>query len=433
MPRVLLVTSAYTPTAIADMHRARHLAWELPRLGWDVEVLAPNIDFQRAEYTEPGAGWLFAPGTPAHGAAPVAAAIFRLAKMRSIGWRAWWPLYRTGLALLGTRRFDLVYITTAHFPLFCLGPAWQRRSGVPYVLDYHDPWIRPDAGKRTTDSHSVKRAIANGLAGSMERAAIRHASGIVSVSPVYLGELRSRFGSLPQLSTPHTAVVPFAGSTHDFPPGPRHAREGEREILYVGAGGDIMARSFTAVCEHLSRVRQEQPGLLEGVGLTLVGTNSEWREGGPRPLQAIAERLGLGDLVREEPRRITFSAAMARVKASDGLLVLGVDDTGYVPSKLFTYALAGAPLLASFRSDSPACRYFDDVPGLGALINADETPGGRGFEAQHHAVVAFLSDVRSRTRFDREAALEPYLAGAMAARHAVLFARLIGQAASARG
>ncbi len=48
MPRVLIVTSTYAPAMIADMHRARHLAWELPKLGWQVEILAPDVSFQPA-------------------------------------------------------------------------------------------------------------------------------------------------------------------------------------------------------------------------------------------------------------------------------------------------------------------------------------------------------------------------------------------------
>jgi hypothetical protein len=424
MPRVLLVTSAYRPTAIADMHRVRHLAWELPALGWDVEVLAPGLQFQRPEYTEPGADWLFSPTTPFHSTAPVAAGAFKLANMRSIGWRAWWPLYRDGLTLLRRRSFDLVYISTAHFPLFCLGPAWRLATGVPYVLDYHDPWVRRDMGRRTTGSNALKRAIANGLAGRMERAAVENAAGVVSVSPVYLDELRERFGALPQLSTNRTAVVPFAGSQHDFPPGPQPSTPRTRTIVYIGAGGSIMARSFTAICEHLARVKREQPSLVAGIHINIIGTNSEWREGDPRPLQDIARRLGLGELVSEDPKRITYSAAMARVKNCDGLLVLGVDDAGYVPSKLFTYALSGAPLLASFRRDSPASMYFRQLRDLGELIAADETDDG-ALDAEHGAVTRFLGDVKAGRRIDRQRELEPYLAAAMAARHAQLFASVV--------
>ena len=40
MRRVLIVTSSYAPTMIADMQRVRQLAWELPKLDWEVEVLS---------------------------------------------------------------------------------------------------------------------------------------------------------------------------------------------------------------------------------------------------------------------------------------------------------------------------------------------------------------------------------------------------------
>ena len=35
--RVLIVVSAWCPAMLADMQRARLLAWELPKVGWDVE------------------------------------------------------------------------------------------------------------------------------------------------------------------------------------------------------------------------------------------------------------------------------------------------------------------------------------------------------------------------------------------------------------
>lgn len=426
MPRALIVTSSYAPTTIADMHRTRHLAWDLPAAGWDVEVLCPDQSFQRPEFTDPGAGWLFRADTPVHHAAAWAPSLFALAGMRSIGWRAFWPLLTAGTRLLATGRFDLVYISTAHFPLFCLGPQWRRRLGVPYVLDYHDPWIRPDAGRQTT-SGGLKRRLANALSHSMERAAVTQASGFVSVSPVYLEELRSRYGALRALAPDRSAAIPFAGSPHDFAPGcdagtpstPRH-------IVYIGAGGAIMRRTFDAICAALAAVRRDTPALLEGLRIQLVGTDGGWQDGGPRPLQDLAASYGLGDLVREEPRRIAYSEAMTRVQRSDGLLVLGVDDAGYVPSKLFSYALTGLPLLAAFRSDSPATTFFDAAPELGHLLSVD----ARSTSHPEHVVVMrrFLSEVHAGRRRTPSPSLGPFLSPAMARRHASLFDTVVGTA-----
>src|SRR5262245_3538525 len=122
--RVLLVTSSYAPAITADMHRARHLAWEMPALGWEAEVLYPNSHFQRSDSVEPAWERMFSSKTSRHEVAPRAAWLFRLFGMRSAGWRAFWPLYERGSELLSERRFDLVYITTTHFELFCLGRKW---------------------------------------------------------------------------------------------------------------------------------------------------------------------------------------------------------------------------------------------------------------------------------------------------------------------
>ena len=61
MRRVLIVTSSYAPTMIADMQRVRQLAWELPKLGWEVEVLSPSTEYQPATCVdEDSAGFFFA-------------------------------------------------------------------------------------------------------------------------------------------------------------------------------------------------------------------------------------------------------------------------------------------------------------------------------------------------------------------------------------
>src|SRR6185437_14797266 len=58
--RVLIVTSSYAPAMIADMHRARHLAWELPTLGWAVDILAPSASLQAPSYLDHDSSEFFA-------------------------------------------------------------------------------------------------------------------------------------------------------------------------------------------------------------------------------------------------------------------------------------------------------------------------------------------------------------------------------------
>jgi glycosyltransferase involved in cell wall biosynthesis len=410
------------------MHRVRHLAWELPKLGWEVELLYPNLDFQRAEYVEPEPGELFNPSASTHPVAPRDFWFFRLGGIRSIGWRALRPLRHAGDVLLCQKRIDLVFISTANFNLFCLGRWWKRRFGVPYVLDYHDPWIRDRIDYSTTESR-VKRWLAALLARGMERLAIEGAGGVVSVSPVYIEELRKRYGSLVCLEPRHCEAIPFAGSDRDFG-NEDHARssppDGALDIVYVGAGGSIMARSFRTLCQVLAATRSASPQLFESIRITLYGTYAYWKDGQQKLLQEIALQFGLSDVVVEMPARIPYREAMRSIKRSSGLLLLGVDDEGYMPSKLFTYALSGKPLLASLRAESVPSRLFLDRPGLGHLITF-----GACDEAEPDAATgparAFLTEVRERRCFDRRPIIEDFLAPAMAARHAALFERVCNE------
>ena len=421
--RVLLVTSSYAPTMIADMHRVRHLAWELPKLGWETEVLFPGAQFQRSEYLEPDSGPLFNPATPRHEVAPDDFWFFRALKIRSIGWRALRPLRTAGDKLMKERRFDLVYISTANFPLFCLGRRWKRMFNVPYILDYHDPWVR-DRINYSTTNHPLKAWLTAKMSRWMERSAIRGAAGIVSVSPVYLEELRRRYRGVKCLRSDRCEAIPFATREEDLLPvdsSIESAMLGESEIVYIGAGGSIMAKSFTTICSALTELRKIEPSLVASLKIRLFGTYAYWKRGYPKPLQNIATRFGLEDLVEESPARISHRKTMELVRRSHGLLILGVDDPGYVPSKLFMCALSGKPLLASFRTDAPAVRLFSKQPALGHLLTFGETT------LYPHAlsvVREFVREVKDRREFDRRREIADYLAPAMARRHVRLFDRI---------
>ena len=408
---------------IADMHRVRHLAWELPKLGWEAEVLVPGPQFQRPEYVEPDSKPLFNPAVPCHEVAPNDLWFSRLLKIRSIGWRAFVPLRAAGDELLKQRRFNLVYISTANFPLFCLGRYWARKFNIPYILDYHDPWVR-DRVNYSTTKHKVKMFVVTKLSRWMESYAIHGSAGIVSVSPVYIEELRRRYGQLECLRSDRCQAIPFGAREEDLVAdgSSSESSAGEQsEILYVGAGGSIMARSFAAICSALAELRKTDPSLLSSLKIRLFGTYAYWKAGDPKPLQEIAVRFGLGDLVEEAPARISHRKAMELMQRSRGVLILGVDDPGYVPSKLFMYALSGKPLLASLRQDAPSVGLFAEKPGLGHLVTFQgDSPGPDAVSVLRK----FLREVREGRRFDRRAEFADYLAPAMARRHVNLFERI---------
>jgi hypothetical protein len=420
---VLIVVSSYRPAMLADMQRARALAWELPALGWDVEILTPAAREVRQDAIEPDADGFFAKDTPVHEVRAWLAPLFRLVTSRSGSWRMALPMFWRGRRLLASGRFDLVYFSTTAFILAACGSPWRRRFGIPYVIDFQDPWLLPPQHYRGA---GWKARLSAWFDPVLERKAVRDADGVVAVSHAYIAALERRYykQKLPWLEPGRRAVIPFAADERDLVEAgrghcPAKKADGrELALLYVGAG-PTMRRSFALVCQALALLRSRGCDLAQRVRIRLFGTG---RPGTPDDsvLKAAADAAGIGDMVEERPQRVPYRRALELMLESRGLLILGVDDAGYVPSKLFGCALSGKPLLAALRRDGSAYALFQSEPRLGHYLWFDQTATMPLNEAA--AVFGkFLDDVAAGVVFDRRPFLGTHLAPAMAQRHVELF------------
>jgi len=428
MRRVLIVTSSYAPTMIADMQRVRQLAWELPKLGWEVEVLSPSTEYQPASCVDEDSAGFFSPNSQANCVPEMWPGLFRIARVGSIGWRALLPLWSAGKRLLQQRHFDLVYISTAHFPLYLLGSIWHRKFGVPYVLDIHDPLYKEGSRHPVWAQPRLKHRVSNALAKHLEAHVTKASQGLIAVSPNYIDTLRRRYEAIqpPWVRPGRCEAIPFSALPRDLceaaaglVPHPEGNGPPYR-IVYVGVGGSVMARSFTLFSRALSRLRMRSGSLYEGIRIELFGTTLGWQPGEARGLADIAAKWGIDDLVREEPGRLSYRRSLERLLQSDGSLIFGVEDAGYMPSKLFSCALSGKPLLATLHRDGPAFSKFQSIQDLGHALwfgQNDDMP----LKEAVNVLETFLREVVARKIFDRCKSLTPYLATAMARRHVELF------------
>lgn len=428
MRRILIVTSSYAPTMIADMQRVRQLAWELPKLDWEVEVLSPSTDYQPVTCVDEDSAAFFSPHSHVHYVSRMWPGIFKIAGIGNIGWRALFPLWSAGKRLLRQKRFDLIYISTAQFPLFLLGRIWQRQFGVPYVLDLHDPLYKEGMRYPIWAQPRFKHRASNALAKHVEARVVRAAQGLIAVSSSYIDTLRQRYeAKQPAWLRPGRCdAIPFSGLSRDLSEASggltsRSERNGPPyRIVYVGVGGPVMARSFTLFSRALSRLRMRLGPLCEGIRVELFGTTLGWKPGEARGLADIAAKWDVGDLVREEPGRLSYRRSLELLLQSDGALIFGVDDPGYMPSKLFSYALSGRPLLAILHREGPAFSLFQNTSKLGHALwigQKDDMP----LEEATSELEIFVRNVVTRQIFDRRTSIAPYLAPAMARRHVDIF------------
>lgn len=427
--RVLVVVSAFKPAIIADMQRARMLAWELRSAGWELEILTPRAQECRQDIIEPDSETFFPEDVKVHSVGSGLDELWRLMGSHTHGWRTIGPMYQAGRQLLREGRFDIVYISTTTFQFFMLGYLWNREFSIRYILDLHDPWIRD----RKPHLTSWKSAFLQWLSERMERLSVLNAAGLISVSGNYIDVLKARYqDNYPEwLSPDRNAVIPFGAMERDFFNKNKliqlaEGGDDELSINYVGAGGRIMMRSFTLICRALGFLRSQGDRLAARARLRLFGTIYDWKIGDPKPLETTAREAGIGDLVTELPTRVSYRRSIELLFESRGAMILGVDDAGYMPSKLFSYALSGKPLIASLRRDSPAFDHFRQQNTLGHALWFDENMEMPVSEAAD-VMRGFLDAAASRQSIDRRAIVEPFLASAMAQRHAAIFdACLVG-------
>ncbi|HET7536196.1 MAG TPA: glycosyltransferase [Candidatus Didemnitutus sp.] len=426
MKRVLIVSPHFPPTNAPDMQRARQCLPHLTALGWQAEVLAVDP----ADATAPRDPLLLEtlPAVPVHRVRALPRTLGRLLGLGSLGLRAHRALDREGDRLLREKRFDLVFFTTTQFVVMTLGARWQREHGVPYVVDWQDPWVtdyydRPGA---PPPPGGWKYRFAARQARKHEGPCLRDAAGLVSTSPEYVEQLKGRYA---WFASKPAQVIPFGADPVDFAvardarvPSAFERRDGTRHLVYVGAVGPIMRPALELLFAGLNEHLRSDPAARSQIRLHFVGTSYAPAGQATPSVLPLAESAGVADCVEEHTDRVGHFVALKTMLSADALLLLGSADRGYSPSKIATLALAGKPVLAL-------------IPGGGQL---DQTLASLGFAQlarfspapETNAVRSFLASPGNVPAVNRE--LDRWKAMERTRELAEFFSRALDANASAR-
>jgi hypothetical protein len=359
--RVLIVSPHFPPINAPDHQRIRVALPHLQEFGWDAEILAvePNQvphpqDPLLARALPAGLSITRTPALPTR--------LTSLIGLGNVGWRSLPFLQQAGDRLLTTQTFDLIFFSTTIFPVMLLGPYWQHKFGIPYVLDFQDPW-RSDyhQGKQATQlpGGRLKYGLTQLLARWSEPQAMRTVSHVISVSPAYPHVLQQRY---PWLTDQQFTILPFGAPDDDFVQLPQlgvqqsifDPNDGKRHWVYVGRGGQDMAIALRALFLAIQQDRDQHPDVWRSIQLHFVGTSYAPPHLAVKTIEPIAQACGVADLVSEHPYRISYFEAQQVLVESDGILLIGSDDPSYTASKLYPCILAQKPILAIFHQASSA-------------------------------------------------------------------------------
>jgi hypothetical protein len=386
----VLVAPEFPPSNTAGAHRPRLFAKHLAAFGWTPTVLTIRRDQiegpidERLDALVPHELDVIRTG---------ALPIRPVRLVGDLGIRTLWPHARAIRALARDGGVDAAVLFGPPWFSFALGPTVCRRLGIPYVIDYIDPWTSVFTAAHRFPSrgwffHRGARAI--------EPRSVRAAAHVTAVSEGILDELRVAY---PWLRRESTTAMGYGAEADDFADAARLGvappdfapGSGEVTIAFTGAlqptGGPLLRSVFQAI----AGLQQSGSDLGRRLRLRCYGTsNLTWGHGRYAVLP-IARELGVGAAVSELPERIPYLEALAVQRASDIVLVMGSRDRYYHASKLYPAILSGRPVLAlcheasSIRSvmsatGAGACVTFGDAgdPDVAELRRAIERLAERG-------------------------------------------------------
>lgn len=369
--RIALVSGHFAPSNLVGAHRARLWSRYLPEFGWQ-PVVVTGDPAQYEERPDPDLERLVPAGLEVVHAATFPTKPLRL--VGDIGVRAFWGCYRALSEMAKAGRLDFVLVTIPSNFLAPLGRLLHRRYGVPFGIDYQDPWVNRWPGIDVP----LSRAWASyRLAGLLEPWSVRDAALITGMAEGYVAGMLERNPDVARRST--LAYMPMGSAPEDyalvrdlrrqpflFRPG-----DGHFHLIYAGAllpAGMVVLDAFLA---GLRELRARSPGIAAKLCVHFVGTGSSPDDPQGYRVLPRAEAAGVADLVSEHPHRIGYVNTLSHLIRSDAILVLGSTERHYTPSKVFQAILSDRPVFAMLHEASTAVSMIRDT-GAGEVLTLTE-------------------------------------------------------------
>lgn len=368
MKKILIISPHYPPSNLAAVHRTRLFAQHLPNLDWEPIILSVHEDHYEEEHD-----WNLHQLLPKYQKI-VKVDAFRVTKPRligDIGLRAFLQLRKKALQLIKEENIDFIYIPIPSFYVSLIGPYLYRKTGIPFGIDYIDPWVHKFPGSEKIFS---RHWISTQLAIWLEPKALKNVSLITGVSEGYYKGVLERnpslrmtclFGAMPYggEKLDHEAIKELALKPYLF------EKNSKFQFVYAGA---MLPKAYEPL-ETLFKTISNSPEIFKNIEFHFIGTGKTPSDAEGFNIKSLAEKHGIWKKqVFEYPKRIPYLDVLIHLENADGIFILGSTEPHYTPSKTYQGVLSGKPIFAMLHHESTAASILEDTKaGLVFKINPD--------------------------------------------------------------
>lgn len=336
--RVLFIAYSFPPHGGMGVQRSVKFVRYLPNYHWQPTVLTTSA---RSTLTDPEMARQVSPETTIVRVGGLVLPVSWPWRLR-YGIRQWiltvddqigWLPFsvRRARQLMKRNSFDLIYSTSGPYTDHLVALRLKRKTGLPWVADFRDPWLDNYSQEFATKAHRA-------LCAHLEQQIIEAADQVLVVNEQMRTQFLNRYSSL---SPSNCIVLPNGFDPNDYEGLKPVAHDGRFTLVHAGSLYGTRVQSVRVFLLALARCFQNQGISRRKICVRFVG-----RAG--HEAQEQVQTLGLGDVV-EFLGHLPHQEALAHQLAADLLLLVvgsGPGSSAVATGKIYEYLAAGKPILA---------------------------------------------------------------------------------------
>lgn len=425
MKRALIIGADFAPSSLPPATRIRFFANNLPRYGWEPIVLTVAPEFYDWS-VDPENLKLLENSLQVVRTKAWRSSWTRRLGVGDIGMRSFWHHWQALKRLCRETQIDLIFIPVPPYVPMLLGRLAHEKFGIPYVIDYIDPWVTEYYWKLPRSERPPKWPFAYAMSRLFEPYALKRASHITGVSKGTTDSVVNRYKGF---GAENATEIPYGAEAYDF----EYLRLKRRVnptfdradgLLHLSCVGACIPSMHAAVRALFTAVRlglEREPQLFSRLRLHFIGTSYAAKGSRPQNVLTLAREAGVESQVTEQTARVPYLDSLQLMIDSHALFLVGSDEPHYTASKIFPYVLSRKPLLTIFHEESSVVRILKDIEaGEVVSFNSQSAPKTkvRQISEQLELLLRLPADFEPFTNWS---AFEQYTTRAMTERLAASF------------
>lgn len=369
MKKVIIVSPHFPPSNLAAVHRSRLFAKHLPEFGWEPIVVTVHEKYYE-EILDYNLSSLLPDNLRIEKVEALDTKPIRL--IGDIGIRGFRGMLKRILKICSQEKIDFLYIPIPSNYAALLGIIVHNKIGIPYGIDYIDPWVHKWPG---TEKLFGKPWFSMKLGEFLEPIAIKKANLITGVAPGYYEDVLLRHPEM--VGKVVTAAMPYGGEASDHLAVDRLGLKPylfqkvphTLDFVYAGA---MLPKAFKPLEEIMKKISTARH-LFENVRIHFIGSGSNPNDPNSYNIKAMAEKYGIWNTIFfEYPKRIPYLDVLTHLNAADGAFILGSTEPHYTPSKVYQAVLSHKSIFAILHQESSACKVIEETKaGITLAFNGE--------------------------------------------------------------